>query len=258
MHVKLCCKKFKCEKCAICDGFSVPTALIFFTVCIYNLYNPFSRVMSGRSEVVSVKTVWECVPMHWEFKITGCSPLTSNTPREVLPLVGVYQQRSTSKFPSDSLSVVVPVWINLLIYTDMTQTALPQRVSEQIQTITSPLRCLDQEQKWQHLDWIRQVTGLLFQILELLPLILPPPREPMDSILASKTLEIVAQLTECTSITHLVRNNKMDWSTILSLFVPLTALHQTRARLAVLPTLTPPPLSPLELTVPVMEHVNTM
>ncbi len=208
----------------------------------------------GRSEVVSVKIVWERVPFPSELKITGYSPLTSNTPQEVLPLVGVYQQRSTSKFPSDSLSVVVPVWITLLIYTDTTQTALPQRVSEQIQTITSPLRCLEQEQRWQHLDWIKQVAVGLFQILELWSLILP--REPMDSILASKTLEIVAKLTESTSTTHLVRNDKMDWSTILSLFVPLMALHQTRAWLAVLPTLTPPPLSPLELTVPVMEDVN--
>ncbi len=207
----------------------------------------------GRSEVVSVKTVWERVPIPWELKTTGYSPLTSNTPQEVLPLVGVYQQRSTSKFPSDSLSVVVPVWITLLIYTDTTQTALPQRVTEQTQAITSPLRCLEQEQRWQHLDWS---TGLLFQILELWSLILP--REPMDSILASETLEPVANLTESTSTTHLVRKNKLDWSTILSLFVPPTALHQTRAWLAVLPTLTPPPLSPSELTVPVMEHVNAM
>ncbi len=61
-----------------------------------------------------------------------------------------------------------------------------------------------------------------------------------------------------TSSTHLVRNDKMDWSTILSLFVPPTALNQTWAWLAVLPTLTPPPLSPSELTVPAMEHVNAM
>ncbi len=80
----------------------------------------------------------------------------------------------------------------------------------------------------------------------------------MDSILASETLEIVAKLTECISTTHLVRNDKMDWSTILSLFVPLIALHQTRAWLAVLPTLTPPPLSPSELTVPVMEDVSAV
>ncbi len=98
----------------------------------------------------------------------------------------------------------------------------------------------------------------LFQRLELLPLLLPHPREPMDSILASETLEIVAKLTESTSTTHLVKNAKMDWFTILSLFVPQTALQQTRAWLAVLPTLTPPPLSPSELTVPVMEHVNAM
>ncbi len=75
----------------------------------------------------------------------------------------------------------------------------------------------------------------------------------MDSVLASETLEIVAKLTESTSTTHLVRNDKMDWSTILSLFVLPAALYQTRAWLAVLPTLTPPPLSPSELTVPVME-----
>ncbi len=134
---------------------------------------------------------------------------------------------------------------------DMIQTALLQRVTEQTEAITSPLRCLE------HLDCIKWAHHL-FQILELLPLILPPPQEPMDSILASETLEIVDQLSECTSTTHLVRNNTMDWSTILSLFVPPTALHQTRAWLAVLSTLTPPLLSPSELTVPVMEHVNTM
>ncbi len=61
----------------------------------------------------------------------------------------------------------------------------------------------------------------------------------MDSILASETLEIVAKLTESTSTTHLVRNDKMNWSTILSFFVPPAGLHQTRAWLAVLPTLTP-------------------
>ncbi len=136
----------------------------------------------------------------------------------------------------------------------MTQTALPQRVSEQTETITSQLRCLEQEQRLQHLDWIRQGAVGLFQRPELLPLLL---REPMDSILASETLEIVAKLTESTSTTHLVRNDKMDWSTILSLFVPPMALHQTRAWLAVLPTLTPPPLSPSELTVPLMEDVST-
>ncbi len=206
--------------------------------------------MNGRIEVVSVSAVWECVPIHWDLKTTGCSPLTSNTPQEVLPLVGVYQQIFISMSPSDSLSVMVPVWITLLIYSDMTQTALPRRVTEQTKDITLKIHFLEQEQ---HLDWIRQVTEGLFQTLELLPLLLPLPREPMDSILASETLEIVAKLTESTSTTLLVRNDKMDWSTILSLFVPPTALHQTRAWLAVLLTLTPPPLSPSKLTVPLME-----
>ncbi len=148
---------------------------------------------------------------------------------------------------------MVPVWITLQIYSDMTQTALPRRVSEQTKAITLTVHFLEQEQRWQHLDWIRQGAVGLFQILELLPLLLPSPREPMDSILASETLEIVAKLTESTSTTHLVRNYKMGWSTILSLFVPPTALHQTRAWLAVLPTLTLPPLSPSELTVPLMK-----
>ncbi len=88
---------------------------------------------------------------HLELKTTGCSLATSNTPQEVLPLVGVCQQRSTLKYLTDSLNALASVQTTMLTCTDMTLTALPQRVLEQAQTII--FHFLEQERKRQLLDF---------------------------------------------------------------------------------------------------------
>ncbi len=67
---------------------------------------------------------------HLDHKTTGCSLATSKTPQEVLPLVEVCQQRFTFKYLTDSPSAVEGVLITILTCTDMTLTALPQRVIE--------------------------------------------------------------------------------------------------------------------------------
>ncbi len=110
--------------------------------------------MSGRIKVMTVsRTLRERVPTHnwynWLFSDIippGSTTLGGGLSTDIIP-VYIYL--------NVSFSVMVPVYI-LDIYT--TQTTLSQRVSEQTQAITSPLRCLDMEQRWQHLDWIRQAT----------------------------------------------------------------------------------------------------
>ncbi len=172
--------------------------------------NETFRVMSGRIKVMTVsRTLLERVPTHlYNWLFSDIIPPTKCYPWWGPGLSTDIIVINSSKFPSDSLTVMVPVYILDIQHKQHCFGECPNR------HLSTPLFGHGTEMTTSRLDQ----TGRS-RILELFPLL---PREHGFHFGIGDTgnLGSIKWFYFYRSTTHLVKNEKRDWSTILSLFVP--------------------------------------